>query len=70
MTGTQLVENVIVALVGRLEHNSRLLQQIGAHMRTDDAVGGVEIDLDVLAEPGTVIVPDRLGVSYCLHYGV
>ena len=41
---------MIVALHLRLEDDARLLQEVGAHVRADDLVLRVELDLDVLAE--------------------
>ena len=45
----ELVEDVVVALVGRLEHDPRLLQQVGPHVGRRDVVRLVEVDLDELA---------------------
>ena len=45
----ELVEDVVVALVGRLEHHTRLLQQVGPHVRRRDVVGFVEVYLNELA---------------------
>ena len=65
--GDELIEDVIVALLERLEHQPRPLEEVGSNLGPDDAPGLVEHDLDVLAEPGRVVVPRRLGVAKGLH---
>lgn len=52
----QLVKDVVVALARRLEHDARLLQQVGAHAGALDVVPLVEVDLDELAEATAVVV--------------
>ena len=52
-----------------LEDNPGLLQEVGPHVGADDVEVLVEVDLDVLAEAGAVVVPRRLGVADGLHDG-
>lgn len=45
----ELVEDVVVSLVLRLEDHPRLLQQVRPHVRRQDVQVLVEVDLDELA---------------------
>ena len=67
---TQLVEDVIVPLILGLVDHSRLLQQVGAHVGSDDLVTLAEANLKVLTKATTVVVPNCLGISNGLHDGV
>ena len=64
------VEDVVVPLVGVLVHDPRLLQQVLVHLRTLDHTVLVEVDVDVLSEPGGVVVTDSFGVTERLKDGV
>ena len=59
----QLIKDVIVSLVRGLEHNARFLQEVRAHVRTNDVVIAVEIDLQVLAKATAVVITYRLRVT-------
>ena len=61
--GTELVEDMVVPLLLTLAGNTRLLQQVGAHVCSCDAVAGVEADLDVLAETTAVVVASSLCIA-------
>ena len=60
--GDQLVEDVVVALVGRLEGDAWLLQQVVLHDAPFDLVA-MEAHLHELAEAARVVVAHRLGVA-------
>ncbi len=53
---------MVVPLVRGVRHNSRLFQEILGYVGASDDPS-VELDLQVLAEPGRVVVTKRLGVS-------
>lgn len=57
-----LVEDVVGALAGRLFDHTRLLQQVVLNVAAGNLPRVVEVHPDVLAEPGGVVVPHRLGV--------
>ena len=68
LTGQHLVEDVVVPLVRCVRHNPGLLQEVLRHLGTrDDAT--IEHDLEVLAEPGRVVVAEGLGVAEALQEG-
>lgn len=46
-----------------LKHHSGLLQQVCAHVGTDDVIPPVKADLDVFPEAAAVVVTCRLCVS-------
>ena len=50
-----------------MKDDSRLFQQVSPHVGSDDLERGVEVDLDVLAEPGRVVVPRSFRISDGLH---
>lgn len=62
-TGQHAVENVVVSLVRALSHDSGLLQQVLLDFRPFDHTVVAEVDVDVLAETGRVVVSDRFGIS-------
>lgn len=62
-TRKQLVEDVIVALILRLENEPRLLQQIVLDHRTDDLPTDVELKLHELTKTRRIVVSKRLGVT-------
>mmetsp|Transcript_24855 Transcript_24855/g.71870 ORF Transcript_24855/g.71870 Transcript_24855/m.71870 type:complete len:892 (+) Transcript_24855:2607-5282(+) len=82
--GQQLVEDVVVALPGLVSDHPALLEQIRLAVRPGEEAGGdtpslvgrlggildVELEPNVLAEPGGVVVPHRLGVAKGLEEGV
>lgn len=61
--GDQLVKHVVVALLWALERDARLLEEVVLDDAAADAELVVEANLHELAEPRTVVVADRLGVS-------
>ena len=68
--GEELVEDVEVALVGLLPDQPALLQQVVVDARRLDLALRVEVDLHPLAEPGRVVVPQRLGIPKRLQHRV
>ena len=64
--GHQLVEDVVVALVGRLEGDARLLQQVVLHDAALDLVA-MEADLHELAKAAGVVVAYSLGIACNRH---
>ena len=50
-----------------MKDDSRLFQQVSPHVGSDDLERGVEVDLDVLAEPRGVVVPSGFRISDGLH---
>jgi len=64
------VKDVVVALLGRLEHDAALLQQVVDDLAAADLRPAVEVHLHPLAEPRRVVVPQRLGVAERLQDGV
>lgn len=50
-----------------LKHHSGLLQQIRAHVGTDDVIPPVKADLDVFPEAAAVVVTCRLRISDSLR---
>ncbi len=68
LTGQHFVEDVVVSLVRRVRNDPGLLQEVLRHLGTrDDAT--IEHDLEVLAEPGGVVVAKGLGVPEALQEG-
>ena len=65
LTGQHLVEDVVVSLVRRMGDDPRLLQEVLGHVGAGDDTS-VELDLDVLPEPGGVVVAEGLGVAEAL----
>ncbi len=61
--GAQLVEDVVVSLLRRLEDDARLLEQVRAHVGAHDRVALAEADLQIFAEATAVVVPRRFGVA-------
>ena len=66
-SSTQLIEDVVVSFAGRLEHDARLFQQVGAHSGALDGVLVVETQFAVFAETGTVVVARRFRIAYRLQ---
>jgi len=66
----QLVEDVVVALLGRLEADAALLQQVVDDGTAHDGAVTVELDLRPLTKAGGVVVAGGLGVTKRLHDGV
>ena len=64
---TQLVEDVVVPLVARLVDHPGLLQQVGAHVRSNDLVTLAEAYLQVLPKATAVVVPNSLGIPNGLN---
>lgn len=60
--GEHAVENVVVPLPRILSHDPGLLQEVLLDVGSFNDAGPVETNVDVLAEPGGVVIPDRLGV--------
>lgn len=58
-----LIENMVVSFFRSLEHHSRLFQQISPHRSSADVELLVELQLDELPEPGTVVIPRRFCIS-------
>ena len=48
----------------------RPLQQVGSDVGSNDLVPDAELDFNVLAKSGTIVVSDGLGVSKRLHNGI
>lgn len=67
---TELIEDVIVALVLSLKNDTRLFEQIGLHAGADYVMRAVEIDLYELAEARRVVVSSGFRVTERLHYRV
>ena len=59
----QLVEDVEVALVSGLVDHARLLEEVVGDAPADGIARHVELDLEILAEPGRVVVLHCLGVT-------
>ena len=47
---TQLIKNVVIALLGGLEHHTGLLKQVSPHASTLNVELFVEVDLNELAK--------------------
>ena len=61
--GSELIEHVVVPLLFGLEGDPRLLEEVVLDHTALDLEPGVEADLHEPAEPGGVVVADRLGVA-------
>uniref|UniRef100_A0A2M4B0Z9 Putative secreted protein n=1 Tax=Anopheles triannulatus TaxID=58253 RepID=A0A2M4B0Z9_9DIPT len=59
----QAVEDVIVAFVRVLRHDAGLFQQVLLNLGTLDDATTVEVDVDVLAEAGRVVVAHRFRIT-------
>ena len=57
------IEDVVVPLLLHLVNQARFLQQILLDLRPLDAAALVEVDVDVFAETGGVVVSEGLCVS-------
>ena len=66
LTCEHLVEDVVVSLIRCVTHNPGLLQEVLSDVGPGDDAA-VELDLNVLAEPGRVVVAQGLGVSEALQ---
>ena len=60
---TRTIQHGLVPFVRILRHDARLLQQVLLDLGALDDTRTVEVDVDVLAEPGRVIVADRFRVT-------
>ncbi|RUS75274.1 hypothetical protein EGW08_016966, partial [Elysia chlorotica] len=58
----ELVEDVVVSLLARLERDARLLQKVVLHDAALD-LGAGEADLHELAEAARVVITDRLCIA-------
>ena len=61
--GQHAVKDVVVSLAGILRHDARFLQQVLLDIGAFDGAALVETDVDVLAEPGRVVVPHSFRIS-------
>eukprot|EP00964_Phaeocystis_antarctica_P122050 scaffold85740_cov66-Phaeocystis_antarctica.AAC.9 len=59
----QLVEAVVVALLGGLLHGARFLEQVADQVGADEPIALVEMDPCELSEAARVVVHDRLRVT-------
>ena len=59
----QAIEDVIVALVGTLHADARLLEQVVRHEAAGHSVRVAEVQLGEFAEAARVVVARRLGVA-------
>mmetsp|Transcript_38331 Transcript_38331/g.84240 ORF Transcript_38331/g.84240 Transcript_38331/m.84240 type:complete len:314 (-) Transcript_38331:767-1708(-) len=61
--GDELVEDVVVALVGRLLDHARRLEQVGLDRSAEDRALARDVDLRELAKARRILVEHGLGVS-------
>lgn len=61
--GDQLVKDVVVPLLGALEGDAGLLEEVVLHHASLDVPRVVKAHLHELTEPTRVVIPHRLGVT-------
>lgn len=61
---------MIISLLGILRNNSRFFQQVLLDLGTLDHATVVKVDVNVLAEPGRVVITDGFGVTERFQNGV
>jgi hypothetical protein len=66
----QLIEDMVVTLVGVETYNPRLLQQIPVNVCASDLSGAGEFDPNELSKTGRVVISYRLRVSKGFEYRV
>ena len=63
-SGSELIEDMIVSLLGGLGCDSGLFQKVILDDTALDFELGVEADLHEPSEPRGVVIPDRLGIAW------
>lgn len=67
-TSQYAIEDVVIALISTLGHNSWLLQQVLFNLSTFYYTLMIEMNVYIFTKPGWIVISDGLGISKCYEW--